>query len=74
MPPKCKGKLETERNMWYVSETRVMMTSLGSTLMEKNVMKQGVLWVLTGIISAHLIEQRKEYFYVFSCVLLQDAL
>lgn len=40
VPPRCKGRLETERNMWYVSETRVM-TSLGVTLLENNVMEAG---------------------------------
>lgn len=73
VPPRCKGTLETERNMWYVSETKVMK-SLGSTLMEKNVMEAGCVMssYRHSICTLERAEKRK-YSNVFSCV-LQAAL
>lgn len=73
VPPRCKGKLETERNMWYVSETRVMI-SLGLTLMENNVMEAGCVMSSSYRHSICTLEKAgKKYSNVFSYV-LQAAL
>lgn len=54
MPPGCKGKFATERN------ARVM-TSLVSTLMEKDVMEAGcVMRSVADVLFTHLREQKNE--------------
>lgn len=63
-----KGRLETERNMWYVSE-KSEMKSLGLTLMENNVMEAGCVMSSYRHSICTLEKAGKKHSYVFSYVL-----